>query len=554
MKEKDATIAIQKDKEKKIEKDKEPSSPAKSKKLLGIFSFGHNEEEARSPPLSPERKYLPDNQDVTLLNLNSSSGSLSCSSQNILNKSSSEDLTLSGEFDNSNIILNKMKKKKKKKLRKGAHSLLVLSSVVVCKNINFYKGKYCIDIPADIQSILLKVMIKFNLLDDINLGFFLNENEKKLNLQLFEKLDKLTDISLSLISACCPTLEQLSLGRWNKISNEGISQYCEHAPKTLRQSLTHLSLCEISKISCDFFPIMTKKFKNISSLDFSFSLKLKVQDLIVLSDSYAGTLKELRLRGIILKNEEISVISNRFRAIEVLDLSVPIFNPKKIYATPEVIAEIANLGKTLTKLYLCGLQFNDQSITNIVTNCPKLQTLDLSYMKSDQIYYVNITEVSVRAIADNCKDLLELGIARCNRITKEKSIIYLINHLSQLEKLNLSGLDCVTDKTVIAISQFCLNMKRLKLQNCLFSTHSVSCIGESCSALQYLDLRSNSVINDAAFDAIAKGCPKLENLLAFMSPIARLNLQLHCENLKLQSKKKETMAQYCSLCFADRED
>ena len=107
--------------------------------------------------------------------------------------------------------------------------------------------------------------------------------------------------------------------------------------------------------------------------------------------------------------------------------------------------------------------------------CPKLQRLDLSSCSE-------ITDLSLKALADGCRALTHLNIAWCENITQNGKLFH----------------------------QFCFLLFTFYL--CLIITYSsgVEALARGCPKLRSFMCSGCTQVNDAAVSVLAANCPSLE--------------------------------------------
>ena len=77
-----------------------------------------------------------------------------------------------------------------------------------------------------------------------------------------------------------------------------------------------------------------------------------------------------------------------------------------------------------------------------------------------------ITDSSITLLANSCPRLISLNIAKCYNLT-EKSLIS-IGKLMQLEALDISFNNCVSNKSWLILCVFSRNLKSVVMQNCMY--------------------------------------------------------------------------------------
>lgn len=429
--------------------------------------------------------------------------------------------------------------------RRGPYSLACLAAAVTCMNVDSYKGGDCLS--PELQGALLRVTQHHGWLKESNIAFFLHEELEELCLDTKKASKSLNDMALLMVAFCCPKLRSLSIGGWTSVTSKGMVEFCKSSAASDPETLEHLGLDRLYKLDASAFRACVDTFPNLTSLDLS-RCSVDWETLTCLVEGYGETLKSLLLVDVALNSDDLIIITDGFKALKELDLSLPEWDPDNPAVSAEALATIGKAcGQSLRKLSLCGQPFDDVCIAEITKKCRRLRTLNLSWLdhKSQFPWRVNLTGEGLRSIVDHCPNLRELGLAHCHRIKNDSAIVYMATHLPFLEKLNMTNCQAVTDKAAMMLAENCTKMKRLKLQDCILNSCSIVAFGSFLHELEYLDVRSPNRINDSAFDKIGEGCHELSTLLANMSPEARLHCQLHCPKLDFRFKTTPTLREVC---------
>lgn len=429
--------------------------------------------------------------------------------------------------------------------RRGPYSLACLAAAVTCMHVDSYKGGGCLS--PELQGALLRVTQHHGWLKEANIAFFLHEELEELCLDTKKASKSLNDMALLMVAFCCPKLRSLSIGGWTSVTSKGMVEFCTSSGATHQETLQHLGLDRLYKLDASAFRACVDAFPNLTSLNLS-RCTVDWETLSCLVQGYGDTLKSLLLVDVALNSDDLLIITEGFKALKELDLSLPEWDPDNPAVSAEALATIGRAcGQTLRKLSLCGQPFDDESVGEITKKCRRLRMLNLSWLdhKSQFPWRVNLTGEGLRSIVDNCPNLRELGLAHCSRIKNDSAIVYMATHLPFLEKLNMTNCQAVTDKAAMMLAENCTKMKRLKLQDCILNSCSIVAFGSFLHELEYLDVRSPNRINDSAFDKIGEGCHELTTLLANMSPEARLHCQLHCPKLDFRFKTTPTLREVC---------
>ena len=199
-------------------------------------------------------------------------------------------------------------------------------------------------------------------------------------------------------------------------------------------------------------------------------------------------------------------------------------------------------------------QITDHTLRSIAEHCTGLQSLSLRYcweitetgliiisehctnLKSLKIGdCCEITDVSIISISTHCTGLQSLNLRWCPQIT-DASIISISTHCTGLQLLNLESRQ-ITDASIISISTHCTGLKSLNLDGCLQITDvSIVSISTHCTGLQSLNLYSCRKITDTCIISISQNCTGLERLIVSETNITDASLiaiAKNCTRLQL---------------------
>mmetsp|Transcript_14624 Transcript_14624/g.57392 ORF Transcript_14624/g.57392 Transcript_14624/m.57392 type:complete len:591 (+) Transcript_14624:191-1963(+) len=449
-----------------------------------------------------------------------------------------------GPAESAESKLEKLMKPPSRK-RRGPFSLAALAAAVTCINVDSYRGGD--GLTPELQGALLRITHQHGWLKETNIAFFLHEELEEANLDTKKSHKCLNDMALLMLAICCPKLRSLSIGGWTAVTSKGMAEFCKSSGATNPETLEHLGLNGLYKLDASAFRACVDTFTNLRSLDLS-RCSVDWEVLTCLVEGYGETLRKLLLVDVALNSDDLFIITDGFKSLKELDLSLPEWDPDNPAVSTEALSTIGRAcGQSLRRLSLCGQPFDDQCMGEITKKCRYLRMLNLSWLdhNSQFPWRVNLTGEGLRSIVDNCQNLRELGLAHCHRIKNDSAIVYMATHLPFLEKLNMTNCQCVTDKAAMMLAENCTKMKRLKLQDCILNSCSIVAFGTFLHELEYLDVRSPNRMNDSAFHKIGEGCKELNTLLANMSPEARLHCQLHCPKLVFRFKNTPTLREVC---------
>jgi len=198
---------------------------------------------------------------------------------------------------------------------------------------------------------------------------------------------------------------------------------------------------------------------------------LRVQDIINLdnacmSHKYRPQLLD-KISGVILlgdKDKSINASLFKWLGMRRIYLINMLMLESDFYLTPSSIDnDYVDHFRYTQHLILIGDDFYDPQVTDhtlksIAEHCTNLQSLSLSCCSE-------ITDIGLIAISENCHNLHSLKIEKCSQITNT-SIISVSAHCSGLQSLHLNDCDDITDASIISISTHCTGLQSLHLERC----------------------------------------------------------------------------------------
>ena len=102
---------------------------------------------------------------------------------------------------------------------------------------------------------------------------------------------------------------------------------------------------------------------------------------------------------------------------------------------------------------------------------------------------------NLQAIGDSCKNLVEIGLSKCNGVTDD-GITSLIVNCGYLRTIDVTCCHLLTNDALAAIAKNCRMVECLRLESCPFiNEKGLERIGTLCSNLKEIDL-TDCRIND----------------------------------------------------------
>lgn len=161
------------------------------------------------------------------------------------------------------------------------------------------------------------------------------------------------------------------------------------------------------------------------------------------------------------------------------------------------------LSKNCHNLEELGLQgctnISDSGITDLVNGCQKIKFLDLNKCS-------NIGDIGISSVSELCSSSLKtLKLLDCYKV-RDESILSLAKFCENLETLIIGGCRDISDDSIKQLAASCKSsLKNLRMDWCLnISDSSLSCILMQCRNLEALDISCCEEVTDAAFQGLGE--------------------------------------------------
>ncbi|KAL6907843.1 hypothetical protein ACP4OV_002013 [Aristida adscensionis] len=289
-------------------------------------------------------------------------------------------------------------------------------------------------------------------------------------------LDKclaVTDVGLAKVAVGCPALERLSV-RWCR---------------------------EISDIGVE---LLAKKCRLLRSIDISY---LKVSNESLRALSTLEKLEDIAMVGCSsIDDDGLEMLSavNSLKSIDVSRCDHVTSQGLASLIESQTFLQKINAGHSLHEIETCFLS--------------KLSTVkeSLTVLRLDGL---EVFSSGLVAIGCSCKNLLEIGLSKCNGVTDD-GITSLVAHCNHLRTIDLTCCHLLTDDALAAIAENCRMVECLRLESCPFvSDKGLERIGSLCDNLKEIDL-TDCRINDAALQHLARCSDMLILKLGLCSSIS----------------------------------
>lgn len=348
------------------------------------------------------------------------------------------------------------------------------------------------------------------------LAFRAGDHLEEMNLSKARKLSQITDQDIKDLSAVCPNLKSINVGRYK------IDQ------KTVRKLLKKLKALDSIYIE-NMTLTDTKRFKKKLGLQ-HLRLQCSTHDRSLVTFLSAFTaLKSLNLEGC-SGNEQnnehiISILPQNIQALR-LNSSVSDRNVQSIVKRFPNISELGIDGLQVTNVSLGLLS----ALTNLrVLNIQGSRTDDdgvallANHIFLETLFLGNVSDKGLKALT-SLKNLKVFSQCNChfNRISDE-GLLPLTKNLTNLESLNLSYTNAKREGFT-SISRL-TNLKNLNLHMTSITNKDLETILPSLSNLEFLDL-SYCSLNDEGSKIIPANLSKLKHLELAGSDVSDQTVEL----------------------------
>ncbi|KAK9139288.1 hypothetical protein Scep_008969 [Stephania cephalantha] len=273
-----------------------------------------------------------------------------------------------------------------------------------------------------------------------------------------------TDVGLAKIAVGCVNLERLSLKWCLEITDLGI--------ELLVNKCVNLRLLDVS-----YLKVTWRSFHAISSLK-------NLEDLSMVACPF-------------LDDEGLHFFKNGNNSLQKIDVTrCDNVSSSGLLAVVE--------GHSSLQQISASYYFND------LTEPLISKLTGLKNFNSIKLDRACVSTSVLRAVGLNCKNLLEIGLIKCEGVTDEV-IKELVSGLGNLKTLDLTCCSAITDAALAAIAESCKKLTCIKLESCEFITEKgLSQLG-SCSLLEEVDLTDCIGVNDNGLKYLSK-CSELLRL------------------------------------------
>ncbi|EGG24811.1 hypothetical protein DFA_03056 [Cavenderia fasciculata] len=302
---------------------------------------------------------------------------------------------------------------------------------------------------------------------------------------------KLSDVSFVSLPPC-PNFQTLILESCYNLTDVTINSI-----STKMTSLTKLSLKGCKFITDSSLVPLSQRLSKLQDLKLSRCHSITSVSLQAIATNLCNTLDKIDL-SMCPQLEESSIQNLIIQCPKLISVNLS-ENPNITQNTLTIINDLTNL--LHLKLDSCPKLIDDGSLT--FSNLEKLQTLSIQKLQISHQSFLNMTTVLSK--------LTYISLKQCYHLN-ELSFTGL-NLLTQLEYLDLSNNSRVLDGTMISICNHLKNLKHLDLTLCIrLTTKSFLQIGKHLQSLETLILSGCANLNDANVIHLAENLCLLRHL------------------------------------------
>ncbi|KAJ3437319.1 f-box and leucine-rich repeat protein [Anaeramoeba flamelloides] len=310
---------------------------------------------------------------------------------------------------------------------------------------------------------------------------------------IFSGCTLITDTCVNCIAENCPKLRSLDLTRCHRVTGKSflnLSKKCE--------KLLSVSISRCLDISPESLEKASEYLKKLNVFVVSKCQQFSDNNFCAMIQNMKK-LKRLDISGcVMITNQFITQLSENSKRLEMLSIS----GCKNI--TNEGMIDLVRSSKKLKTLFLdhCD-QLTDIFAIELSKNCI-IEGLDISYCSE-------ITDNSIIKFAEKWgTNLRSLNISGCNKVTNV-SIEALATNCKSLEVLDLPQSPTITDPTVTLLELSLHNLVRLQLRGLDITQEVVQILPESCPFLRILILSWCSLLREGSNEGW-KDAPTFQHL------------------------------------------
>ncbi|XP_020269843.1 EIN3-binding F-box protein 1-like [Asparagus officinalis] len=321
----------------------------------------------------------------------------------------------------------------------------------------------------------------------------------KLSIRGTHRTRGLTDIGLSSVGRCCPSLNVLSLWKVPRVSDEGLAEIANGCPM-----LEKLDLCDCPLITSKGLLVVAEKCPNLMSLQLDSCTGIGDECLQNIG-RYCPNLQSVSIKDCPLVGDEgiAGMMCSTSSSLAKLRL-------EKLNVGDFALACIGHYGRSIMELHLTGLQNVAERGFWCLGNAKGLLKLRSIVTTSCR----GVTDRGLEAVAKGCPNLNQLSIHKCCFIS-DNGLKRFIEASRELEKLQLEECHRITLVGVLAVLVKCnAKLRKLALVRCLGirDIQYYPDVLPLCKSLQSIRIRDCPGFTSMSLALVGKICPSLRRL------------------------------------------
>ncbi|CAJ2656370.1 unnamed protein product [Trifolium pratense] len=384
------------------------------------------------------------------------------------------------------------------------------------KKITTLISLVCSNIESIYGTDLFLIAECFPLLEELDLsnpGEFANhvnflDGLDALSLALF-KLRKINlsghcyvnDSSLLHLCKNCEFLEQVMMMNCSLLTHHGIAYAIRERRQTLRSLSIRWRSYGSNDIISSHFVDSLANLKGLTSLDLSSS---RISDKLLTSIAMRG----LPLRKLVLQNctgySYVGIFSllSKCQGIQHLDLQ------NADFMTDHRDAKVSSLLGDLVSINLNKCRkLTNSALSALVSNCPLLSDIKMEHTSIGKNVAKNSNYLMNFVL--NPPRLKSFYMAH-NSWLKDESLIIFSSILTNLQLLDLSDCDCISEQGICQVLKTCCKIRNLNLAKC--NVTRLLGLNFEVSNLEVLNLSDTNVVDETLY-AISKNCRGLLQII-----------------------------------------
>ncbi|RLM58006.1 hypothetical protein C2845_PM18G12310 [Panicum miliaceum] len=307
---------------------------------------------------------------------------------------------------------------------------------------------------------------------------------------VMDKCLGVTDVGLAKVAVGCPGLRRLSVKWCREISDIGIELLAKKCP-------------DLRSIDISYLKVSNESLRSLSTLK-------KLEDIAIVGCLF---IDDDGLQMLSAGNSLQSIDVSRCHHVTSQGLALLIDSQRFIqkinagHSLHEIetcfLSKLSTIGETLTVLRLDGLEIFVSNLQAIADSCKNLVEIGLSKCNG-------VTDDALQHLT-SCSELQILKLGLCSSIS-DKGLVYIGSNCAKLVELDLYRCSAITDEGLAALVRGCKKIRMLNLRYCTQITDAGLKHLSTLEELTNLEMRCLVRITGIGITSIAVGCPSLIEL------------------------------------------